>query len=100
MTTPIGEPRATEPPAAAAVAQDVAAPARVRRGPSLRTFEALRNEHFRLFYMGNLLQFAAMQMQMLVRGQLVFMLTGSFAKLGIMALANAIPGLLMAPIGG
>src|SRR6185436_13276307 len=49
---------------------------------------------------GNVLQFGSMQMQLLVRGVLVFQLTGSFAALGTMALANAIPGLLFAPIGG
>jgi MFS family permease len=41
-----------------------------------------------------------MQMQQLVRGWLVFRLTGSFAALGLMSLANAVPGIVFSPIGG
>ena len=65
-----------------------------------RRFDSLTNAHFRLLFMGNLLQFGSMQMQQLVRGILVFQLTGSFAYLGAVAMANAIPGLLFAPVGG
>src|SRR5215210_3490635 len=65
-----------------------------------RTFSSLQDRNFRLLYFGNILQFGSMQMQQLVRGWLVFHLTGSFAALGLMALANAIPGLLFAPVGG
>lgn len=65
-----------------------------------RTFGSLQDSNFRLLYFGNTLQFGSMQMQLLVRGYLVFQLTGSFAALGTMALANAIPGLLLAPVGG
>ncbi|MDO8794446.1 MAG: MFS transporter [Vicinamibacterales bacterium] len=65
-----------------------------------RTFDALGNSNFRLLYFGNVLQFASMQMQMLVRGVLVYHLTGSFAALGLVSLANAIPGLLFSPVGG
>jgi len=50
--------------------------------------------------MGNFMQFGAMQMQMLVRGVLVYQLTGSFAALGLVALANAIPGLAFSLVGG
>jgi MFS family permease len=65
-----------------------------------RTFSALQDSNFRLLYIGNVLQFGSMQMQLLVRGVLVFDLTGSFAALGTISLANAIPGLLLAPVGG
>src|SRR5215211_2424422 len=65
-----------------------------------RTFSSLDDRNFRLLYFGNILQFGSMQMQQLVRGWLVFHLTGSFAALGLMALANATPGLLFAPVGG
>jgi len=61
---------------------------------------ALDDHNFRLLYFGNLLQFGSMQMQLVVRGWLVFHLTGSFAALGTMALANAIPTLVFSPIGG
>lgn len=72
----------------------------VREGWRKRTFSALHDSNFRLLYIGNVLQFGSMQMQLLVRGVLVYQLTGSFAALGSIALANAIPGLLLAPIGG
>lgn len=65
-----------------------------------RTFESLRDANFRQLYFGNIMQFGSMQMQLVVRGWLVFHLTGSFAALGTMALANAIPGLLFSPVGG
>jgi hypothetical protein len=56
-----------------------------RRGLSVQTFSALSNPNFRLLYCGNMLQFGAMQMQMLVRGVLVYDLTGSFAALGMVS---------------
>jgi MFS family permease len=65
-----------------------------------RTFGALSDSNFRLLYIGNIMQFGSMQMQLVVRGWLVYDLTGSFAALGTMSLANAIPGLLFSPIGG
>jgi MFS family permease len=44
--------------------------------------------------------FASMNMQMLVRGFIVFDLTGSYAALGIVSLANAIPGMILSLPGG
>ncbi len=69
-------------------------------GLAHRLFSAMGDRNFRLLYIGNMLQFGSQQMQLLVRGYLVFQLTGSFALLGTMALANAIPGVLLSPIGG
>ncbi|MFA7249624.1 MAG: MFS transporter [Dehalococcoidia bacterium] len=69
-------------------------------GVFARAFSALSDHNFRLLYLGNMLQFGSQQMQLLVRGYLVFQLTGSFALLGTMALANAIPGVLLSPVGG
>ena len=65
-----------------------------------RTFSALGDANFRLLYVGNIMQFGSMQMQLVVRGWLVFHLTGSFAALGTMSLAKSIPGLIFSPIGG
>jgi len=66
-----------------------------------RTFGAvIDNANFRLLFFGNVLQFGSQQMQLVVRGWLVFHITGSYAALGTMALANAVPGLLLSPIGG
>ncbi len=64
------------------------------------TLDALRNIPFLLLFLGNVLQFGSMQMQQLVRGYLVFQFTGSFAALGFIALANGLPGLILAPVGG
>lgn len=72
----------------------------VRGGWLARTFSALGDRHFRYLYFGNVMQFGSMQMQLVVRGWLVFHLTGSFAALGTMALANAVPVLLLSPVGG
>ncbi|RJQ11708.1 MAG: MFS transporter [Dehalococcoidia bacterium] len=74
------------------------APAAQRR--RLRTFDALSIGSFRLLIASNLLQFAGMQMMGLVQGVLVFRLTGSFTALGLTALASAIPGLMLYPVGG
>lgn len=91
-------------PSNAAVAVPGPAAGAARRTPSSgfspRTFEALRNPHFRLLFWANTLQFGSMQMQMLVRGVLVFQLTGSYAALGQVSLAHAIPGLVFTPFGG
>ena len=65
-----------------------------------RAMIALRDRYFRALYFGNLLQFGSQQMQLFIRSYLVFQLTGSFALLGTMALANAIPGVLLSPFGG
>ena len=65
-----------------------------------RMFDAMSIPNFRLLYFGNLMMFASMQMQMFVRGVLVYQLTGSFTMLGVMSLANAIPSLLFAPVAG
>ena len=77
-----------------------AAPLPAEDGRGQGVFAALQDKNFRLLYLGNLAQFGSMQMQLVVRGWLVFHLTGSFAALGTMALANALPTLLLSPVGG
>ena len=67
---------------------------------SLRTFDSLHVPAFRWYFLSMLGQNAGMNMQMLVRSFLVFELTGSFAALGVMALASAVPMLLLSPVGG
>ena len=66
----------------------------------LRTFESVSNPHFRWYFVSMYSVFGAMNMQMLVKGVLVFQLTGSFAALGVLSLANAIPGLALSLPGG
>ena len=66
----------------------------------LRTFESVSSTRFRWYFLSMFSLFGAMNMQMLVKGVLVFQLTGSFAALGALSLANAIPGLLVSLPGG
>jgi len=47
-----------------------------------------------------LAQMASQNMQMVVRAYLAFELTGSYAALGTISLANAIPGLVLSLVGG
>ncbi len=79
---------------------EAAAPARASRMPSLHTFEALNSRSFRWFFVAMLAQFSSMHMQMLVNPWLVFDLTGSYARVGAIALASAIPGLILGFPGG
>jgi MFS family permease len=88
--------RPAQPPASAAAA----APARARPSFSLRTFDSLNDRNFRWFFVSMLGQMGAMNMQMLVRGWLVFDLTGSYAALGVVALAQAVPQLTLSIGGG
>ena len=73
---------------------------RERRWYLPRTFDAFRFGPFRWFMGAMIWWNAAMSMQMLVRGYVVYQLTDSFAALGIMSLGLAIPMLLVSPIGG
>jgi MFS family permease len=66
----------------------------------LRTFDSLRVPSFRWYFVSMLAVFGAMNMQMLVRGYIVFQLTGSYVALGTISLANAIPGLALSLPGG
>ena len=89
------------------VPSTAARPAAARPAPEddtgprwLRTFSALKFPHFRYLVAANTLQFASMQMQLVVRGALVYELTSSFTALGLVSLAHAIPGLVLTPFGG
>lgn len=84
------------PPAVAAAAVEE----RGRRRFSLRTFQSLQVPAFRWYLLASLGSFGAMNMQILVSGYLVFTLTGSFAALGTVALARAVPGMLLTVFGG
>ncbi len=63
-------------------------------------FESFADRNFRWFYASMLGQMASLNMQMLVRGYLTYELTGSYAALGTVFLANAIPGLGLSLYGG
>jgi MFS family permease len=65
-----------------------------------RTFASLHDPSFRWFFLSTLGMMGAVMMQILVRGFLVFDLTGSFAALGVLAISSAIPQLLVGFYGG
>ncbi|MBT5772788.1 MAG: MFS transporter [Dehalococcoidia bacterium] len=66
----------------------------------LRTFESLYVPRFRWFLGSTLGLGGGMMMQLLVTGYVVFVLTGSYAALGTVALADAASGFLFGPWGG
>ena len=68
---------------------------------TLRTFDSLIEVRaFRWFVISMTGNWAALQMQQVVRGFLVYHLTGSYTALGSMALANSAPRLVLALYGG
>ena len=89
---------ALAPPAAGGPATAAVEQPKVRL--AIRTFESMQVPAFRWFFLAMLGQFSAMNMQMFIRGYLVFQLTGSFAALGVMSLANAIPMFIFSLPGG
>ncbi len=66
----------------------------------VRTFESLKIPAFRWYFVAQFGTWGAMNMQMVVNGYLVFVLTGSFAALGLSALARSLPGIVLALVGG
>ena len=65
-----------------------------------RLFASLRSRSFRWYFAAMLGNFGAMNVQLGVGGWLVFKLTGSFADLGLVHLANGLAGLAVALAGG
>lgn len=65
-----------------------------------QTFRSFRNPVYRIYYGGLLGQMGAMNMQMMARSLLIYRLTGSAAILGALALAHAIPMLVLSLFGG
>ncbi|MFT7245788.1 MAG: MFS family permease, partial [Candidatus Azotimanducaceae bacterium] len=65
-----------------------------------RTFAAFSDANFRWFFAALVGNFASMNIQMFVRGWLVYEITGSYEKLGWMSAAGGLVGLIAAPIGG
>lgn len=65
-----------------------------------RTFDSLRDPNYRWFFGSMFSHFAGMNIQMFIQGYMVFQLTGSFAYLGLISVAQGIPMLLLAVFGG
>lgn len=107
-----GGSRAVAPPAAgedaaASSPPPVEAPIRGRGGgglraiTSLRTFDSFREvPSYRWFFLASLGAFGGMNMQMVARGYVAYVLTGSYTALGGIALAQALTGVFFTAIGG
>ena len=102
MTLPDSPPSAPHEAGGITSTADAAAPGQARRRPrfSLRTFASLRQREFRWLFASTLGQMAAIQMQILMRSYVTYELTGSFAAIGIVGLASAVPMLLLSVFGG
>ena len=57
----------------------------------IQTFSSLEEPGFRLYWISTLATYAASQMDMLIKGWLIFKMTGSAADLGIVTLAAGVP---------
>ncbi len=64
-----------------------------------RTFTALSERDYAIYFGGNLAFFMAMQMNQLLRGYLAFELTNAASALGLVALGIALPMLFVSPFG-
>ena len=65
-----------------------------------RTFESLRDPNYRWFFGSMFSYYAGMNIQMFIQGYVVFQLTGSFAYLGFIAVAQGVPMLVLSVFGG
>jgi MFS family permease len=72
----------------------------LRKISNIRTFSSLKNRVYRLYYIGMLGQWTSMNMQIVARSYLIYQVSGSGAVLGLAALANAIPTILLSLPGG
>jgi MFS family permease len=66
----------------------------------LKTFDSFKNPTFRLYFGTMACQWLSMNIQMVARSLLIYRISGSGAILGSLALANAIPMLLLSLFGG
>jgi MFS family permease len=87
-------------PAARAAAGSAAPRAPAERSLLGRTFESFHHRDFRLFYLGQLISVTGTWMQTVAAGWLVLTLTGSPLALGLVAVARAVPVLLLSFVGG
>jgi MFS family permease len=66
----------------------------------LSGLRALRHRNFRLFFTGQIISLVGTWMQSIAESWLVYRLTGSAAKLGMVGFCAQIPVFLIAPLGG
>lgn len=70
------------------------------RTASARTFSALANRNYRLWFIGQGISLSGTWMQTVAQGLLVLQLTGSGTSLGLVIALQTLPVLLLGPVGG
>ena len=65
-----------------------------------RVYDSMTIPNFRWFLVAMIANFGAMNVQLFIRGWLVFKLTASFEALGIVHLANGVAGVIASLVGG
>jgi MFS family permease len=70
------------------------------RFTNVHTFTSLQNSTFRLYYVGMIGQWASMNMGMMARSWVIYDISNSGVVLGLAALANAVPMILLSLWGG
>jgi MFS family permease len=68
--------------------------------PFPSALRALRSRNYRLFVVGQLISLVGTWMQMVAQSWLIYRLTASAAKLGLIGFAGQIPIFVLAPLGG
>lgn len=68
--------------------------------PNIKTFSSLANPVYRLYFTGMIGQWASMNMGMLARSWVIYEISDSGLILGLAALANAIPMIVLSLWGG
>lgn len=67
---------------------------------NLKTFESFKVPAYRIYFLSHIGQWAAMSMEMMARSLLVYRLTGSGTMIGVLALVQVVPQLVMGLFGG
>ena len=85
---------------AAAQASTGSSAAATKTAGFARTFDSLKDPHFRLYWFANLGLMAGMNMQMVARSWYMYFLTEQPAMVGAVSLTGALPMLVLSPFGG
>lgn len=66
----------------------------------MQTFSSLSSARFRWYWVSTLFTYAAAQMDTMIKGWLIFRMTGSAADLGLVTMAAGVPLILVSLFGG
>jgi MFS family permease len=67
---------------------------------NLRTFDSFKLPAYRWFFLGMIGQWSSFSMEQVARSYLIYVITGSYAMLGLVALASAVPMVTLSLFGG